>query len=194
MAAVANEITRTLLKQITRGELLTKTLGMFEEKGEKIKISSPNFESVVKKVLVENYDIKEDDLIPSSKDNLDNFVNIFVITVRKHIKNPSVKGSSKRLLNHKPFSTYYEYKINASSDLGIRYSKKRKSSEMVPGTSRPEKVQSPLAKRIRLQRYFNFQKFVIHSKDLFDWRHNLSHSTLYPDVLKIITIIVVNFF
>ena len=30
-----------------------------------------------------------------------------------------------------------------------------------------------------------------HLKDLFDRRHNLSHSTLYPDVLKIKTIIVV---
>ena len=28
-------------------------------------------------------------------------------------------------------------------------------------------------------------------KDLFDWSHNPSHSLLYPDVLKIKTIIVV---
>ena len=29
-------------------------------------------------------------------------------------------------------------------------------------------------------------------KDLFDWGHNPSHSTLYPDVLKTKTIIVMN--
>ena len=32
--------------------------------------------------------------------------------------------------------------------------------------------------------------YLINSKDLFDWSHNPSHSTLYPDVLKIKTIIV----
>ena len=30
----------------------------------------------------------------------------------------------------------------------------------------------------------------VHFKDLFDWSHNTSHSSLYPDVLKIKTIIV----
>ena len=32
---------------------------------------------------------------------------------------------------------------------------------------------------------------VLVGKDVFDQRHNPSHSTLYPDVLKIKTIIVV---
>ena len=32
------------------------------------------------------------------------------------------------------------------------------------------------------------------NKDLFDREHNPSHSTLYPDVLNIKTIIVLNFF
>ena len=31
---------------------------------------------------------------------------------------------------------------------------------------------------------------IIETKDWFDWDHNLSHLTLYPDVLKIKTIIV----
>ena len=57
---------RKVLNQITCGELLTKTLEIFDEKGEKIKISSPNFEPTMRQVLIEKYDIKYDTLIPSS--------------------------------------------------------------------------------------------------------------------------------
>ena len=64
--AVVNEISRKILNQITRGELLTKTLELFEKNGEKIKISSPNFEPTMRQVLIEKYDIKYDTLIPSS--------------------------------------------------------------------------------------------------------------------------------
>ena len=53
-----NEITRNVLNQFTRGELLMKTLQLFEESGQKIKIKNPHFESKMRQVLIEKYDIK----------------------------------------------------------------------------------------------------------------------------------------
>ena len=85
---IVNNITRLALNQITRGELLTKTLELFEENGEKIKISSPNFESLLRKVLFEKYEIRYESLIPSSKTNLDDFVTHFVKVVRRHNNHP----------------------------------------------------------------------------------------------------------
>ena len=144
---VGNNITRLALNQITRGELLTKTLELLDENGQKMKISSPNFESRMAKLLIEKYDIHYDKLIPSSKASFDEFVTNFVIVVRRHNSNPKVDKNSKKIV--KKFATYYETKIEYK-DLHVRYSK-RKSSELVPGTSRPINTESPLAKRIRLR-------------------------------------------
>ena len=146
---------RKVLNQITCGELLTKTLEIFDEKGEKIKISSPNFESTMRQVLIEKYDIKYETLIPSSKERFDEFMSNFVKVVRRHHSSKKVDKNSKKIVQK--FPEYYQIKI-AYTDLHIRYTK-RKSAELEPGTSRPENLQSPLAKRIRLQRYLKFLVF-----------------------------------
>ena len=125
---------------------------LFEKNGEKVKISSPNFESTMRQVLIEKYDIKYDTLIPSSKDRFDEILSNFVKFVRHH--HQKVDKNSKKIVQK--FPEYYQIKI-AYTDLHIRYTK-RKSPELEAGTSRPENLQSPLAKRIRLQRYFIFLK------------------------------------
>ena len=150
MAAVVNETTRTVLNRISRKEVVEKTLVLNDENGKKIIITSTAFQSTIKKVIVEHYNIKYEDLIPSSQAKFDKFIQLFVIKVREDRKNKSVKRDLKTMF--KKFDTFYNLKIDINSDLHIRYSKRQKSSEVEPGLSRPEIPQSPLAQRIRLKR------------------------------------------
>ena len=150
-AEVINEITKTVISRISRRELVEKTLLLNDDNGQKITITSTAFESTINKVLVEHYKIKYDDLIPSSKSKFDQFIQLFVIKVRKDRKDKSVCRSIQKIFQK--FDTFYDLKIDINSDLHIRYSKRQKSSELDPGSSsRPEIPQSALAKRIKLKR------------------------------------------
>ena len=73
-----NQFTRDILREVTKKELLQKVLIQKDTGGKDITIKSKNFESTVKNVLINLYDLE----FPSVE--LDTFMTKFRKTVRRH--------------------------------------------------------------------------------------------------------------
>ena len=138
MASIVNEITRNTLSELTKKELLQKVLAQKDIASDKdIKIKSPIFESTVKNVLINHYDLVD---IPSQK--LDKFVETFRQAVRRHHEHKKVSQNVNKILQY--FPTYYEVKIEKNE---LQDKPKKRPRDLEAGTSRPP--QTPMAKRIK---------------------------------------------
>ena len=145
---VINLLTRNLLSEITKKELLQKVLEQKESDGKNVEISNNSFEKFVKNVLISQYNL-EPPLSEKSQEKLDTFAANFRHTVRRHadslkkLKLPTFKKVQRILEKNE---NYYGIKIQKTELQVIPNVIRRRKRK--PGTSRPENLQTPLAKRI----------------------------------------------